>query len=129
MITVRLNLIYTFLTHATLCWVHNDCLKNQQNSPVAGVKDYVLIGIPFFVSFCFFFFLAWWKNLLWEKDQGGPAWLLDLRSGEKRNAKLVLIKMLPIGNEWYCQEKKKRVFWTLCERNKGKKNQTASLKF
>lgn len=69
------------------------------------------------------------KKPIVREGSGRPSLALRLKKWEKRNAKLVLIKMLSIGNEWYCQEKKKRVFWTLCERNKGKKNQTASLKF
>lgn len=47
---------------------------------------------------------------------------LRLKKWEKRNAKLVLIKMLSIGNEWYCQEKK-RGYFALCVREtKERKN-------
>lgn len=47
--------------------------------------------------------------------------------GKKRNAKLVLIKILPIGNEWYCQEKKEDILCALRVREtKERKTPTAS---
>lgn len=121
MVTVCANLIYTFLTHARLCWVHSDCLKNQQNSPVSGVKDYVLIGIPFFCFFLFLFLSRLMKKPIVREGSGRPSLALRLKKWEKRNAKLVLIKMLPIGNEWYCQEKKEGILHFVWEKQRKEK--------
>lgn len=56
------------------------------------------------------------KKPVVREGSGRPSLALGLKKWEKRNAKLVLIKMLPIGNEWYCQEKKKRGYFALCVR-------------
>lgn len=62
------------------------------------------------------------KKTIVREGSGRPSLALRLKKWEKRNAKLVLIKMLPIGNEWYCQEKK-RGYFALCVREtKERKN-------
>lgn len=87
---------------------------------MAGVKLAIIFPFSFLPD----------EKIYWEKGWEGQPWLLHWSSRKKRNAKLLLIKMLPIGNEWYCQEKKKKRYFisTPCERNKRKKRPNCSTK-
>lgn len=85
---------------------------------MAGVKCYVLIGIPFFCFFSFLFLSHLMKKPIVREGSGRPSLVLRLKKWEKRNAKLVLIKMLPIGNEWYCQEKKEGILHFVWEKQR-----------